>query len=222
VESVVQATLDPVVVADFNRDGAPDLAAGMLTVAPQQPTRVTSLVILGNGGTGHFQAVSSTVLANPIVADGSSKLLIVADFNGDQNPDIAIRSNPIAVLLGKGDGTLVQQNSVAVGVQLLTMLVGDFNGDGRQDLITRTAEIFFFAGIGDGTFQAPKLTPTSDIAHGLTAADFNGDGSSTLPLPGLSCLAMGMAASNHLSPTRTEKTPPSRCRQILTGTERLT
>src|SRR5271167_3078370 len=66
--------------------------------------------------------------------------IVVADFNGDGNLDIAIanrNSNDISVLLGKGNGTFNGQvkYSVGAGAAPVSIASADFNGDGHPDLV---------------------------------------------------------------------------------------
>src|SRR5262245_4106155 len=88
-----------VTVADFNRDGKPDLAV----VNMGSPGSVS--VLLGNGS-GSFQPAVTTAVLN-----GAGLSLVAGDFNGDGQPDVALTSstngvNPaVEVLLGKGDGS---------------------------------------------------------------------------------------------------------------------
>ena len=148
--SVVSNSLMPVVVADFNRDGIPDLVAAQFVNGGLGPVNV----YLGNGD-GTFQAplVNNTV---------PCQYVTVGDFNGDGLPDLLLtaayadhRNN---ILLGNGDGTFRGS-----GVEIFPSLgwtyamTGDFNGDGKVDVAAVAADfanvVYIALGNGDGTFQ---------------------------------------------------------------------
>src|SRR3954470_16371576 len=77
--------------SDLNRDGKLDLVVGYL-----DGRSVT--VLLGNGDGTFAHAAPVPLGRNPDFA-------LVADFNGDGNPDLAGDSNPgFAVVTGRGDG----------------------------------------------------------------------------------------------------------------------
>jgi hypothetical protein len=101
-----------VAVADFNRDGKPDLAI----------TNGSSVSTLAGNGDGTFGAAQTFA--------GGGAVLAVADFNGDGIPDLATGSN---VLLGNGDGTLQPPIQFNASYEL-AVAAADFNGDGRPDL----------------------------------------------------------------------------------------
>ncbi|MBA3912364.1 MAG: VCBS repeat-containing protein [Acidobacteriales bacterium] len=93
-----------ITIADFNRDGNPDLAAGDFCV----PSLVS--VFTGNGN-GTFQP------AMEYSAEGNSAVAVVAlDLNNDGSPDLVVASNgassPLAVLINTG-GTLMRTTSSA-------------------------------------------------------------------------------------------------------------
>src|SRR5262245_52193177 len=63
--------------------------------------------------------------------------VVVADFNGDNLPDLAVTNRPdgtVSILLGNGDGTFRAAGSFKAGVNAYYVAVGDFNGDGIPDL----------------------------------------------------------------------------------------
>jgi uncharacterized repeat protein (TIGR01451 family) len=123
--------------------------------------------------------VSYPVGASPSAA-------VVADFNGDGHPDIAVAnsgSGDVTVLLNSGDGTFKPAVNFDAGMASPTSIeVADFNHDGILDLAVWTLSdpigytLSILLGHGDGTFQAPKKTPLpSGIVLGSVFADFNLD-----------------------------------------------
>src|SRR6202000_2510465 len=120
--------------------------------------------------------------------------LLVADFNADGIPDLALvdfNDQSMIIMLGKGDGTFTQKtvisNSVAGGASLNSVVIGDFNRDGIPDLVMTGGvsganyAVYILSGNGDGTFAAeatsialPDISSGSDA--GVQVADFNGDG----------------------------------------------
>jgi len=107
-----------VAVGDFNGDYIPDTAAGGWE----------SLFLL----LGYFQ--------NPALIGPTGGSMVVADFNGDGNQDLAIRDpSTVRVLPGNGDGTFQPPAHFPAGGSVgydRTLVVGDFNGDGKPDLAT--------------------------------------------------------------------------------------
>ncbi len=163
--------------ADFNGDGNLDL---LITedVAPG-----AMIIALGNGD-GTFQTPQQIAL--PGVGCDFSPTMLVNDFNGDGNLDIAYCNNTsITILLGNGDGTFEQPTSYVVdSLSTFSFTAGDFNSDGKTDLIVSddftNFEFSILLGNGDGTFQpqhAIKIGPkTTDGETGIAVGDFNSDG----------------------------------------------
>ncbi len=117
-------------VADFNGDGAPDLAVanGCADYSNLQcPANGSVGVLLGNGD-GAFRA--------PVAYRTGSQTSAVAaaDFDGDGVPDLVVAdAGALSLLPGNGDGTFGAAATVA-SAGGSSVLVGDFNGDGRPDL----------------------------------------------------------------------------------------
>lgn len=87
-------------------------------------------VLLGNGTGGFAAALYSSGGMQPI-------WVAVGDYNGDQEPDLAIAnqgSNNVSVLLGDGTGGFAAAANFAGGQAPLALAVGDFNGDKKPDL----------------------------------------------------------------------------------------
>ena len=131
-------------IADVNGDGNPDI----IYVSAQGGPAV--VVLFGNGD-GTFRLGDFYVLGGA----GSYQSLVVADFDLDGAPDIAVSSAPttpgesvagLTILQNFGDGTF--RNAISVsGLSLGTnepelgvpLSVSDFNGDGKPDLALLTA-----------------------------------------------------------------------------------
>ncbi len=163
-----------VAIADFNRNGRPDLV-----VANTGANAVS--VLLGNGD-GTFQAPVT------LGAGVSPSSVTAGDFNGDSKPDLAIAntgSNSVSVLLGNGDGTFQPARSFAVDGGPFLVTIGDVNRDSKPDLVVANSgsgRIAVLLGGGDGTFQTPVfMAPGNTLSvWSIAVGDFNGDGSQDL------------------------------------------
>ncbi len=171
------------VAADFNGDGKLDLVVEY----------EKSLYLLLGNGDGTFQK-ARRIVTDKYSVDACNAVtvgLLVNDFNGDGNADLAFcdfsLTNParIGVLLGNGDGTFQKVVYYATGFRDgLSFAAGDFRSDGKTDLIVSTpgqsgAEFEVFWGNGDGTFQKAKRISLPDNFGGqigLVPGDFNSDG----------------------------------------------
>jgi hypothetical protein len=182
-------------VADFNNDGKLDLAIahGASTIE----------VLLGNGDGTFRPPISTTFNIGDINSGqncGGINSLVVGNFNGDNNLDLAFGYacsfifadggyDALFVALGTGDGRFtLAGNGANAGEPLL---VGDFNADGELDLITATpieSDDWFsdeYLGRGAGTFDG-KTGLDSTLAFGIPAVgDFNHDGNLDLAVPDL-------------------------------------
>jgi hypothetical protein len=156
-----------IAAADVNGDGKLDLlAAAENGVAGMD-------VSLGNGD-GTFQPA----VTYPTCAAGG---IVVADFNQDGKPDVAVPcAVSLAVLIGNGDGTFQAYKSYGTAGAASPVVKGDFNGDGKIDI---AAGPFIYLGNGDGSFQAPAAPlPVGNPVLAMTAADFNQDGRTDLAM----------------------------------------
>ena len=92
--------------------------------------------------------------------------MVVGDFNGDTNPDIAALylspSGFVAILIGNGNGTFQPAANYAVGARAGVLVAEDFTGDQITDLVTGNHDggISFLRGNSDGTFL-PALNSQS-------------------------------------------------------------
>src|SRR5262245_1000032 len=109
-------------VADVSGDGRLDLVVTNYTSG--------TVAVLRGSGTGLFRR-PVTYAAGPVPTS-----LSLADFNGDDIPDLAVANynGAVSVLLGQGGGAFQLFASYAIGSDSLAVTAGDFNSDGHIDL----------------------------------------------------------------------------------------
>ena len=202
-----RASLRALVVADFNRDGKPDVAAADIAGG-----RV--IVLLGNGDGTLRQFQAMTV--------GPGRALATADFNGDGKADLLLACGPpdcewacyscnlqtnrfLCVLLGNGDGTFQPPQFLltpAASGCFYDVAVGDVNGDGWPDAlmldfhrwfdasfnVVSQKRILVFLNNGDGTFAADApavvLTPAGEGPRSFSLTYVDERFTGTNPPPG--------------------------------------
>ena len=177
VETGIGARKGPssVAVGDFNGDGIPDLA-----IANEYDNTITVLKGDGTGGFTAFPASPFTVGYNPAC-------VVVADFNGDGNLDLAtanLSSSNVTVLLGNGIGgfTPAPASPAVQGIAPVSMAVGDFNGDYIPDLAiadSSSNNVTVLLGNGTGGFKTGPGSPYAVMGTNpvsLAVGDFNADG----------------------------------------------
>lgn len=164
VDYTVGSSPASIAIADFNRDGKPDIAV--------LNSGSNLAVLLGNGD-GTFQ----TAIQSSLGATGG---LFVADFNGDGIPDIVVG---LSIFIGNGDGTFQAPGlSYNTPYAATGVAVADVNFDGIPDLVATSGyfmsdftyqqgagAISSFVGAGDGTLYPPINTPTAWVPECVTA-----------------------------------------------------
>jgi hypothetical protein len=167
-----------IAVADFNRDGKPDLATADIF------SEVAS-VLLGDGAGGFAHVTGS-----PFSITGIRSTAVTAgDWNEDGNPDIALSStffgtSRVAILLGDGAGGFVQAAGSPIeltfGWNPTDIEMSDFNLDGNLDLVTANLfghNVAALLGDGNGGFTiigGPAVS--AQALRTVKVADFNLDG----------------------------------------------
>src|SRR5262245_54457551 len=113
-----------------------------------------------------------------------SGVVLSADFNNDNFPDLATGNGD--VLLGNGDGSFRPAPNPVTGGSSLA--VGDFDRDGNLDLaaVSDSSSVQILLGHGDGTFTAagayPVVGPEASLSS-VAVGDFTGDGLLDLGVP---------------------------------------
>jgi len=163
-----------VAVADVNRDGKPDLLVAN--------TDAANVGVLLGTGTGTFGAIATY----PLAANSQPFRLVVADMNGDGQPDLLTPNrgtDAVSVLLGTGTGTFGPAIDYYLGPGHFpyALAVGDIDGDGKLDAITanygnNSAGVVL--GTGTGSFNAYYTFSTGPGGGslGVATADVNSDG----------------------------------------------
>lgn len=204
-------------IADLDGDDIPDL---ILTGSASYNNRVAT-VYLGNGD-GSF---SEKVDAGLTGVEFSSTS--VADFNGDDIPDLAIagwkafESPSATVYLGNGDGSFTEKTDADLtGVWHSATSAADLDGDDTPDLVvigldesnTPTATVYL--GNGDGSFTVADAGLVGTISGSnsgpISTADLDDDGDSDLVIAGQDNLRGVSQSSTRVYINRTEQTPPNR------------
>jgi hypothetical protein len=167
---------------DLNADGKPDLLL-----------LESGLSVVLNQGGGTF--------ADPVPYElgGYAGAVAVADFNGDDSPDLAAvvweyvdMTGFVRVFFNQGDGTFGGAADYSVGDPPGSIVAADLNGDGKTDLALSTlgelgdfddpaiCELRVLENQGDGTFKAGFGASLGIGYAWLTAADMSGDGTPDL------------------------------------------
>jgi hypothetical protein len=149
--------------------------------------RITSFLIFATAVVAFLPAVAGAQVYLYGRADfpgstGNPGNVIVADFNGDGRPDLAVsdsRNNWVSILLGSPTGGFLANGTYATGSSPTALVAADFNRDKKIDLAVVNANsgtISVLLGNGDGTFQSRVDYAVGQTPTGIVAADFDSDG----------------------------------------------
>jgi FG-GAP-like repeat/FG-GAP repeat len=163
-----------IVIADFNADGRPDVAAVAFTT-----TNTVSLLL--NNGAGGFTAAPAISWSN-ISAAGK---ITAGDFNRDCATDLAVsRAGSVVILLGNNTGNFTL-TPITTTNNPASLAVGDFNLDRKPDLAMGSGNTTGFSilpGDGAGGFGTAFSLTLSAIPDNLAVLDANLDGKTDVAL----------------------------------------
>jgi hypothetical protein len=153
-------------------DCLPFLAAGKLNsdtsldfvAAVVDPSGVTNILTYLNDGHGTFHQVQRLALNEPYFAlyNDSLTSVAIADITSDGINDVIVQAGPLAVIPGKGDGTLA--NPIPFDYPFGNFgsdafAIADYNNDGALDLVMPAAN-----GFGRVLNTGPKSWPSFAVA----------------------------------------------------------
>ena len=154
-------------VADFNRDGLPDVIVAGGNKIQWYPN-------LGGGNFGPQQIIAPSI-------NGACKLF-VADLDRDGKLDVASASagdGAISWHRNNGDGTFTSHPIANLGAGAVSVYAADVNRDGAPDLVCANAggTVLWYQNNGDGTFGAGQTIASGAAAvASVFVADLNRDG----------------------------------------------
>ncbi|MCY2990635.1 MAG: FG-GAP-like repeat-containing protein, partial [Planctomycetota bacterium] len=170
-----------VTIADFNSDGAKDLATAVYDR--------NSVALLLNDGRGAFP---QTPIEIPLAPAGrppaeprgfGAIALLAADFNRSGQPDLAVVNNTssnVTILLDFNGTSFASEVYVPVGVLPNAISAGDLDGDGDLDLVVTNEfnnSVSILRNDGQGRFTADAAAPAvGNHPFGVATGDFNHDG----------------------------------------------
>jgi hypothetical protein len=158
---------------DFNNDNLTDL------IVANYDESTTGIFL----GTGKGTFGPQTKFSNGV--DAKPNAIAVGDVNKDGRLDMVVANSGASnagVLLGKGDGTFLEQTTYSTGNNStpLGLAVGDLNNDALLDLVVSDNSnniLLVFLGNGTGVFAQAYTLATGDNSkpYSIAINDFNGD-----------------------------------------------
>jgi hypothetical protein len=191
-----QGQLLTLAAGDFNGDGIPDVAIAVGQNNENEDGNINTYLGKGDGTFNPTPSATVYLNADPIN-------MVVADFNGDGRPDIAVDTdswdeegvpaqNTISLFLANGNGNFTGGPVQAETEQVSYIYLGNFTGDVNPELwavgdLGADGTYLFVYNPATGTFDETSARPQSGSyslsqlkaefsMEGVIAADINGDG----------------------------------------------
>jgi len=195
----------PLVIADYNGDGVPDLAFSSEIGTIIFPVHNYSMSVLLGAGDGTFPNSETLIPADPNNATHLLGFIATGDFNGDGIPDLTVTdttsaSSPIFYIFpGNGDGTFGTPITSPGIVGVASLVVQDFNGDGFADMavtLSNQNTVLVLLGKGDGTFQPAVSYPAGTTPVIATTLQSRGNGITDLAILSQTDNSLGVLVGN--------------------------
>jgi hypothetical protein len=164
-----------IVLADFNRDGIPDIATVTPPAGDPSGPGVLTVSLVKPDGT--FQQTFSKP-----VQGHDPRSIVAIDSNRDGIPDLIVGDDDgsLMLFLGDGEGNMVAAGNIPQLDSVVSIAVDDFNHDGIPDIAVsdwRSSSVVLLLGAGDGSFSRVSSFPLrmQGSSPNLVVADFNRD-----------------------------------------------
>ena len=169
--------LSTLITADI---GSPD---GPLDDIPDVITANTNQQAPVEFGDGH----GGFVTGPNILLKTIPSAIVLADFDGDNTPDLLVGdSRTVRFLKGNGDGSFQKPDAaMPAGLGVAAILATDLDGNHKMDAIVvndhdqlpgADGDVLVLLGNGDGTFTAGATFATGVGSESAALGDFNNDG----------------------------------------------
>ncbi|MCF6283814.1 MAG: VCBS repeat-containing protein, partial [Candidatus Hydrogenedentes bacterium] len=173
-------------VADFDNNGALDIAVANGVDVDGSGTQASAIHVLPGNGDGTFD--SDNMIG--YVANTGPGSLIAWDMDQDGDIDLATSHNgldSVQIFNGRGDGRFSSGGVLSMGDAPNTVGVADINGDGLPDLFTTgdTGILSYRLYNEAGGFESRKELRVGEFPIEALLADLNGDGRIDIATPNL-------------------------------------
>lgn len=199
-------------VIGFGRRPSPILAMRLdATFALLSVSFVAACSNSGDGspaGSQVLQQVAFETRSEILVGPDGAVDAVLGDFDGDRHLDIvtaSITTGKLQVLLGQGNGTFQNVDSMTVGSGAFVLRAADLDSDGDLDLVVLRppdAKASVLTNSGSATFVETQVLDVMSRPTGMVVGDTDGDGRIDVAVAGSGSLEVchGTAAGTFAAP----------------------